>query len=71
MEGKREEAINQLLTFKFDPKLKPDHAIGPPQVHGFADGGELENGAAIFLHRKLQDGSLQRAHLLSSPLSPR
>ena len=24
-----EEAINQLLTFKFDRKLKPDHAIGP------------------------------------------
>lgn len=48
-----EEAINQLLTFKFDRKLKPDHAIGPPQVHGFADGGELENGAAIFLHQAL------------------
>ena len=52
-----EEAINQLLSFKFDRKLKPDHAIGPPQVHGFADGGEVGYGAAIFLCWKLQDGS--------------
>ena len=62
-----EEAINQLLTFKFDRRLKPDHAIGPPQVHGFADGGELENGAAIFLHRKLQDGSLQCVPVIVKP----
>ena len=52
-----EEAINQLPTFKFDRKLNPDHAIGPPQVHGFADGGELGYEAAIFLRWKLEDGS--------------
>ena len=52
-----EEAINQLPTFKFDRKLRPDHAIGPPQEHDFADGGKLGYGAAIFLHWKLQDGS--------------
>ena len=54
-----EEAINQLLSFKFDRKLKPDHATGPPQVHGFADGGELTYGTAIFLRWKLRDGSQQ------------
>ena len=48
-----EEAINQLLTFKFDRKLKPSGTIGSPQVHGFADGGELGYGAGIFLSWKL------------------
>ena len=57
--NENEEAINQLLTFKFDRKLKTNHPIGPPQVHGFADGGELGYGAAIFLRWKLQDGSHQ------------
>ena len=45
----------------------PDHSIGLPQVHGFADGGELENGAAIFLQRKLQDGSLQCVPVIVKP----
>ena len=43
-----EEALNKLLTFKFDRKLKPEQEIGPPQVHGFADGGELGYGGALF-----------------------
>ena len=42
-----EEAINQILTLKFDRKRKLSRAIGSPQVHGFADGGELGYGAGI------------------------
>ena len=54
-----EEIINRLLTFKFDCKLKPTEAIGQPQVHGFADGGELGYGNTIFLRWKLHDGNHQ------------
>ena len=62
-----EEAINQLLSFKFDRKLEPDHAIGPPQVQGFAYGGELGYGASIFLRWKLQDGSQQCVPVIVKP----
>ena len=34
------QTINHLLAFEYDRKLKPSHAIGLPQVHGFCDGGE-------------------------------
>ena len=39
------EAINRLLTFKCDRKLKLTEGIGPHEVYGFADGGELVHGA--------------------------
>ena len=50
-----EAAINQLPTFKFDQKLKPAGAIDLPQVHDFADRGELGYGAANFFRWKLRD----------------
>ena len=40
------QAMNHLLTFEFDRKLKPSNA---PEVHGFSDGGEQAYGAVIFL----------------------
>ena len=62
-----EEAINRLLTFTFYRKLKPSGAIGSPQVHGFADGGELRHGAGIFLHWKLHDESYQCIPVIVKP----
>ena len=62
-----EEAINQLLSFKFDRKLKPSGTIGSPQVHGFADGGELGYGGDIFLRWKLHDESYQCVRVIVKP----
>ena len=62
-----EEAISRLFTFKYDRKLKPTEAIGLPSVHGFADGGELGYGAAIFLRWKLRDGSHQCVPVIIKP----
>lgn len=62
-----EQVINQLLTFKFDRKLKPSGAIGRPQVHGFADGEELGYGAGIFLRWKLHDESYQCISVIFKP----
>ena len=47
------------MAFEFDRKLKPSHAIGLPQVHGFCDGGEKAYGAVIFLRWELKNGSYQ------------
>ena len=51
------QTINHLLTFEFDRRLKPKHAVGIPQVHGFCDGGEKAYGAVIFLRWELQNAS--------------
>ena len=51
------QAMNHLLTLEFDRKLKPRNAVGPPEVHGFSDGGEQAYGAVIFLRWTLDDGS--------------
>ena len=61
------ESINRLLTFKCDRKLKLTEGVGPPQVYGFADGGELVHGAATFLHWMLRDGSQQCALVIVKP----
>ena len=50
------QEMNKLLSFEFNRKLKPDNAVGQPQVHGFSDGGESAYGAAIFLRWELEDG---------------
>ena len=50
------QTINHLLAFEYDRKLKPSHAIGLPQVHGFCDGGEKAYGAVIFLRWELKNG---------------
>ena len=47
------QTMNHLLAFAFDRKLKPSHAVGVPQVHGFCDGGEKAYGAVIFLRWEL------------------
>ena len=49
-------SINDLLSFQFDRKLKPNNAVGVPQIHGFSDGGEQAYGAVIFLRWKLAGG---------------
>ena len=51
------QTMNHLLAFEFDRKLKPSHAVGLPQVHGFCDGGEKAYGAVIFLRWELLNGS--------------
>ena len=51
------QILNNLLTFEFQRQLKPDGAVGKPEIHGFSDGGEKAYGAAIFLRWKLADGS--------------
>ena len=50
------QSINDLLSFQFDRKLKPNNAVGVPQIHGFSDGGEQAYGAVIFLRWKLAGG---------------
>ena len=49
-------SINDLLSFQFDRKLKPNNAVGMPQIHGFSNGGEQAYGAVIFLRWKLAGG---------------
>ena len=51
------QVLNQLLQFEFSRKLKPDNAVGLPEIHGFCDGGEKAYGSALFLRWKLADGS--------------
>ena len=51
------EVLNQLLKSEFNRKLKPDNAVGLPEIHGFCDGGEKAYGSTLFLQWKLADGS--------------
>ena len=50
------QILNQLLTYEFDRKLKPDNAVGLPEIHGFCDGGEKAYGPLCS-----SDGSWQTA----------
>ena len=58
-----DETINRLLTFKYDRKLKLTEGMCPPEVYGFADGGELVHGAAI----SSADGSHQCVLVIAKP----
>ena len=59
--------MNHLLTYSFDRQLKPSNSLGPPEVHGFSDGGELAYGAVIFLRWKLADGSYHCVPIMIKP----
>ena len=61
------EAINRILTYKCDRKLKLTEGIGPPQVYCFADSGELVHEAAIFFRWMLCEGSHQCALVVVKP----
>ena len=50
------QVLNQLLKYEFKRQLKPDNAVGMPEIHGFCDAGEKAYGSAMFLHWKLDDG---------------
>ena len=51
------QILNQLLTYEFDRKLKPDNAVGLPEIHGFCDGGEKAYGPVVFLRWKLANSN--------------
>ena len=54
---KNVQVLNQLLKYEFNRKLKPDNAVGLPEIHGFCNAGEKACGSAMFLRWKLDDGS--------------
>ena len=51
------QVLNRLLSFEFERKLKPEQAVGHPEIHGFGDGGEKAYGSVIFLRWKLSNGT--------------
>ena len=63
-EKKNVQVLNQLLKCEFTGKLKPDNAVGMPEIHGFCDAGEKAYGSAMFLRWKLDDGSYTCVQLM-------
>ena len=51
------QILNQLLPYEFDRKLKPDNAVGLPEIHGLCDVGEKAYGAGVCLRWKLANDS--------------
>ena len=50
------QILNQLLTYEFNKKLKPDNAVDLPVIHGFCN-GDNANRAIIFLTWKLTNSN--------------
>ena len=50
----RSAAFRRSTAFR---KLKPDNAVGLPEIHGFCNGGEKAYGAVVFLRWKLANGN--------------
>ena len=48
--------MNALLGTHLERCLKPETAVGSPQLHGFSDAEELGYGGALFLRWELADG---------------
>lgn len=51
----RKEMID-LFEISHDRCMKPENAVGKPQLHGFSDGGVLAFGTCIFLRWELTNG---------------
>ena len=51
------QCLNSLLSIEFQRKVRPELAIGNPEIHGFGDGGEKAYGSVIFLRWNLGDGT--------------
>ena len=50
----RSAAFRRSTAFR---KLKPDNAVGLPEIHGFCNGGEKAYGGVVFLKWKLANGN--------------
>ena len=48
--------MKKLFRFKTQRCLKPDDTVGPPQLHGFSDGGDDAFGTCIFLRWETTSG---------------
>ena len=61
---KNVQVLNQLFKYEFKGKLKPDNAVGMPEVHGFCDVGEKTYDSAMIFRWKLDDGSYTCVQLM-------
>ncbi|CAB4016050.1 acetylserotonin O-methyltransferase-like [Paramuricea clavata] len=49
--------FDSYLSNRSERKLRPELAIGNPEIHGFGDDGDKAYGSVIFLRWKLSDGT--------------
>ena len=54
---KNVQVLNQRCKYEYKRKLKPNNAVGMPEIPGFCDAGEKAYGSAMFLRWKLDDES--------------
>ena len=60
--------ILPLQDFRIRRCLKPQGAVGLPQLHGFADGGEKAYGACCCLRWNLEDGHYENTFVAAKGL---
>ena len=53
------QKCRSLESLGFQRRLKPEMAVGLPELHGFSDGGEKAYGYVIFLRWNLCDRSVK------------